>query len=119
MSNQSLLAIGLANSQEERSSMNRKEFVKITQRITRNLLTAAQTLEILELENPDMPVSPDVAAVIAEFDTATNAIADRIQRLINRPNSPLSAEDKAAFSAEVVKLQALGKDPEEPIPSNT
>lgn len=90
----------------------------ISQKITRNLLTAAQTLEILELENPEMPVSPDVAAVIAEFDTATNAIADRIQRLVNK-QSALSAEDKAAFAAEVSKLQALGKDPEEPVPTNT
>lgn len=62
-----------------------------------------------------MSVSPPVAALIQLFDTATDAIASRIQRLIDKQAS-LSEEDKAAFQGEIDKLNSLGKDPEEPVP---
>ena len=57
-------------------------------------------------------VSPDVQAILDAVDAATNAIAARIQALIDK--SGLSAEDKAAFAVEIDKLNALGKDPNVP-----
>lgn len=62
-----------------------------------------------------MAVSPAVAALITEFDTATDAIAARIQTLINNSGT-LSADDKAALQAEVDKLNLLGQDPNQPVP---
>lgn len=61
-------------------------------------------------------VDPKVAALIAEFDTATNAIAARIQRLIDAGG--LSPESQAALEGEVAKLTALGSDPEAPVPTS-
>lgn len=61
-----------------------------------------------------MAVSPAVAALIAKFDAATDAIAARIQRLIDA--GTLSAEDQAALQGEVDKLTTLGKDPDNPVP---
>lgn len=61
-----------------------------------------------------MPVDPKVAALITQFDAATNAIAARIQKLIDAGG--LNAESEAALQAEVTKLTALGADPEVPVP---
>lgn len=61
-----------------------------------------------------MPVDPKVAALITQFDAATNAIAARIQKLIDAGG--LNAESEAALQAEVTKLTALGADPEAPVP---
>lgn len=60
-------------------------------------------------------IDPKVAALIAEFDAATNAIAARIQRLIDAGG--LTAESQAAFQSEVDKLNALGADPAQPVPA--
>lgn len=54
-----------------------------------------------------MAVSKPVQDILDAVDAATNAIAARIQSLID--SSGLSAEEKAAFAAEVTELQALGK----------
>lgn len=62
-----------------------------------------------------MPVSADSQAIITAIDNATNAIAARIQALVNAQGS-MSADDKAAFQAEIAKLQALGADPNNPVP---
>lgn len=64
-----------------------------------------------------MAVDPKVAALITEFDTATDAIAARIQRLINAGG--LNADSQAALQAEVDKLNALGQDPQNPVPAGT
>lgn len=64
-----------------------------------------------------MPVSGPVAALIAEFDAATDAIAARIQKLIDN-SGQLSDEDKAALQGEVDKLNVLGQDPNNPVPAS-
>ncbi len=87
---------------------------KIALRIQSRMLAVSQALDIAELENPDMAVSAPVAALITEFDTATNAIAARIQKFINTPNP--TPDDIAALQAEVDKLTALGADPANPVP---
>ncbi len=65
-----------------------------------------------------MAVSADAANLITAFDTATDNIAARIQRLIDKPTVGLSPDDKAAFQAEVDKLNSLGQDPANPVPAN-
>ena len=59
-------------------------------------------------------VDPKVAALIVQFDEATNLIAVRIQKLIDAGG--LSTDSEAALTAEVAKLQALGADPSNPVP---
>ena len=54
-----------------------------------------------------MAVSKAVQDILDAVDAATNAIAARIQALID--SSGLSADEKAAFAVEVDKLNALGK----------
>lgn len=61
-----------------------------------------------------MAVSTTVAALIQQIDDATNAIAARIATLV--ANAGLSADDQAAFGVEIAKLQALGSDPNNPVP---
>lgn len=61
-----------------------------------------------------MAVDPKVADLITEFDTATDAIAARIQRLIDAGG--LSPESQAALQNEVDKLNQLGQDPNNPVP---
>lgn len=97
--------------------MTNIEALKIRQHTERVLLGITQALEIAELENPNMAVSADTAALITAFDTATDNIAARIQRLIDKSNT-LSADDKAALQGEVDKLNALGQDPANPVPAS-
>lgn|SRR5678816_89170 len=92
----------------EKSKKTNLEALKILHNIQRNLLRANQDLDIFESEDKDLPISDDVAAVLAAVDTATTAIADRIARLIAK--SGLSVEEKAAFQVEIDKLIAMGKD---------
>jgi hypothetical protein len=54
-------------------------------------------------------MSTETQALLKAIDDATNAIAARIQRLIDASNDPAL---NAALQAEVDKLVALGKDPE-------
>ncbi len=69
------------------------------------------------LKEPDMAVSPEAAALIQKFDAATDAIAARIAKLVANVSPPLSADDTAAFQSEIDKLNALGQDPANPVPS--
>jgi hypothetical protein len=94
--------------------MTNLEALRIWHRIQRRLLRIDQLAEIAELKEPDMAVDPKVAALIAQFDAATDKIAARIQKLIDAGG--LSAESQAALQSEVDKLNALGQDPENPIP---
>lgn len=53
-----------------------------------------------------------VADLLARIDTATNAIAAKIQALIDKANaagSATAADIAAALSPEVDKLEAMGK----------
>jgi len=62
-----------------------------------------------------MAVDPKVAELITKFDNATDAIAARIQRMIDAGG--LNPESQAALQAEVDKLNLLGQDPANPVPS--
>lgn len=98
--------------------MTNIEALKIAQRIERNLLRIRQMLDLSELQKggeADMPVSPQAAALISQFDDATNAIAARIAALVSAQPG-ISADDQAAFQAEVDKLKSLGADPNNPVP---
>ena len=92
------------------------EQLKILHRMEVRFLRIRQLLDLANLskEEQDMAVDPKVAALITQFDDATNAIAARIQKLIDAGG--LNADSEAALQAEVTKLQALGADPANPIP---
>lgn len=64
-----------------------------------------------------MAENPAVAAIITQFDAATDKIAARIQKLVDNAQG-LSTEDTAAFQAEIDKLNKLGEDPQNPIPAS-
>ncbi len=93
--------------------MTNLQLLKILHQIQRTLLAAEQALDLAELQQGETMVDPKIAAIITQFDTATNSIAARIQRLIDAGG--LSPESEAALQAEVAKLTELGKDPEAPI----
>jgi hypothetical protein len=92
-------------------------FIKHLQHAQMTILRMKHMLDINDLtdEEKNEMVDPKVAAIITEFDNATNAIAARIQRLID--GGGLNAESQAALQAEVAKLTALGSDPADPIPA--
>ena len=94
--------------------MKNLDALKILHRVQQNLLRVNQNLDLLESKETDLPISDDVAAVLAAVDTATTAIADRIARLLAKTG--LSAEEKAAFQVEIDKLTAMGKDDAIPQP---
>lgn len=64
-----------------------------------------------------MGIGVETAKVLAAIDAATTRIAERIQALIDA--SDLSSEEKAAFTVEIDKLNALGSDPANPVPKGT
>lgn len=97
--------------------MTNLEALLIQHKTERTLLTVRQALDVFALKekgDADKMLHPEVADLIAKFDTATNAIAARIQGLIS--SQGLSAEDKAALQTEVDNLTALGADPANPVP---
>ena len=96
--------------------MTKLEALKILHTFQRRMLCINQVLEIHELENPTDMVSPEVATLITGFDSATDGVAARIQRLLDRPTVSMNAEDKAAFQAEIDKLNLMGQDPANPLP---
>lgn len=96
--------------------MTNVELLRIMQRIQARMLHIAHLLDLAEEQKKETTmVDPKVAKLITEFDTATNAIAARIQKLIDAGG--LNAESESALQAEVDKLTALGADPEQPIPT--
>jgi len=95
--------------------MTNLEALIIEQRVTSRLLCIQQALDRSLLENPNMAVDPKVAELITKFDNATDAIAARIQRMIDAGG--LNPESQAALQAEVDKLNLLGQDPANPVPS--
>lgn len=62
-----------------------------------------------------MAVRQDIIDFAAKIDAATTAIGDRIQRLIDKSNT-LSTEEKAELQRISDGLDAMGKDPENPVP---
>lgn len=95
--------------------MTWEEWWIVAHRVETRLLKIKQALDKAEIQNEgkDQMVDPKVAKLIEEFDAATNAIAARIQALINAGG--LNAESEAVLQSEVDKLNALGKDPEAPV----
>ncbi len=90
--------------------MTKLEFHKLVFKVRRTLLHIDETLALADLKFKGQEgeiMSPDVADIIAAFDSATNAIASRIASLVASQGT-LSAEDKQAFADEVAKLNALG-----------
>lgn len=101
--------------------MTKLEALLIRQQTERYLLAINQSLDMIELKEKgeqNMAVSTDVAAIISAMNDATNAIASRIAALVAAAGT-LSADDKAAFATEVANLQALGADPNNPVPPAT
>lgn len=91
------------------------EELRILHKIQRTLLCIKQALDMSEAKQQgEIMVDPKVAALITEFDQATDKIAARIQNLID--NGGLNAESQAALQAEVDKLNLLGQDPNNPVP---
>lgn len=93
--------------------MTQMQTLQALHSIQDKLLAAAQGLDILLIKEKHMAVDPTITAVIAQIDDATNAIAARIQKLIDAANasgSVSAAEVVAALGPEVAKLQALGAD---------
>jgi len=87
--------------------MTKLEALSKLHKIQRVMLAAQQHLEISQLKGKDEMIDPTVAAVISALDTATTAVATRIQAIIdNPPNS--TADLIAALQPEVDKLNALG-----------
>lgn len=96
--------------------MTNLEALRIMQRIQARILHVNHLLDLAEEGKKETTmVDPKVAALITQFDSATNAIAARIQRLIDAGG--LNAESEAALQAEVDNLTKLGQDPNQPIPN--
>lgn len=99
--------------------MTQMQTLQFLYSIQHKLLDATQGLDTLLLKEKDNMVDPTITAVIADIDAASNAIAARIQKLIDAATSAGSvsaAEVVAALGPEVVKLKALGADPANPTP---
>jgi hypothetical protein len=97
--------------------MTTLQALHLMHRIQRRLLDIEQAMEIEDVrknQGENTMVDPQVAALIAKFDAATDKIAARIQTLIDAGG--LSAESAAALQAEVTKLEALGADQNDPVP---
>jgi hypothetical protein len=66
-----------------------------------------------------MAISQQILDLLARGDAATSAMAARIQKLIEAVGTGMSEQDvealKAALGAEADKLDALGKDPANPV----
>lgn len=90
------------------------ELVSLIYGQLRKLLDLEERLTLLLISRGEIDMSPEVAEILKAMDGATTRIAARIQRLIDK--SGLSADEKAAFAAEIESLNKLATDPTEPIP---
>ncbi len=96
--------------------MTNLEALRIMQRTEKRMLHIRHLLDLAEENDKETTmVDPKVAKLITEFDVATNAIAARIQKLID--GGGLNAESEAALQAEVDNLTKLGQDPAQPVPT--
>jgi hypothetical protein len=90
------------------------------QRVQRALLSIEQGLDIFDFKEKALMIDPSIAKLISAIDDATNAIAARLQRLIDAANaagSQSAGEIVAALQPEVARLTALGADPANPVPT--
>lgn len=91
--------------------MTNVELLQTLQRIQNSVAVMKQILDVEDLKKQGEAtmVDPKIAEIASLMDAATNAIAARIQRLIDAGG--LSPESEAVLRAEVANLQALGQDP--------
>src|SRR5665647_2064115 len=68
-----------------------------------------------------MAKQDQVDATLAELNDATNALAAKIQKLIDGqvPGDPVSQESLDALQVVADKLKAMGTDPTNPVPPVT
>lgn len=69
-----------------------------------------------------MPTKQDFDTLLTAVNDATNAIAARIQKLLDiiAAGGMTDAEEaqvKAGLEAAITQLQALGQDPQNPVPA--
>ena len=73
-----------------------------------------------DLRNLIMTTAAEFQVAFAKVDTATSAIAARIQALLDRPLSGMSAEEETALKAQfdvlVTSLEAMAVTPANPVP---
>ena len=72
--------------------------------------------EIIKGELTLMGLSQDSKDLLSKIDKSTTAIGDRIQRLLDNPNTT-EAEFRAALGPIAEHLDALGKDQANPFPT--
>lgn len=100
--------------------MTNAEALQFLHRMQRNLLLVDQGLNILTLKETSEMLDITISKIIQDLDTATNAVAARLQKLIDAAKAAGSlsvAEVVAALQPEVDRLTALGKDPSDPVPA--
>lgn len=78
-------------------------------------------VNLAQLKEAIMAISQDLQTVLTRIDTATNAIAARLDALAAKISTDMSAEDVAAvqatLTADADRLEAMGKDPANPAPN--
>lgn len=62
-----------------------------------------------------MALSKESKDLVKKLDTATSAIAARLKALLDKPNTT-EAEFRAELAPLATALEAMGKDPQDPIP---
>jgi hypothetical protein len=99
--------------------MTNREALQLLHITQRTVLFMAQQLDILELKEKHVALDPTVAKAIAALDTATTAVANRLQKLVDQANqqgSVSAAEIVAALQPEINRLTDLGADQANPVP---
>ena len=71
------------------------------------------------IKRMESKMSQEIEALCTEIDTATNAIAVVIQKLVDKLHVKPTVDpaDITALEAEIAKLNAMGVDPTDPIPT--
>ena len=75
---------------------------------------------LAKLEQVRKQMTEDTKKLIARFDAASNKVAAKLQKLIDlaaTQGSVTEAEVRAALEPEVAELEELGKDPNDPAPT--
>ena len=87
--------------------------------IQARILVVNQQLNTFDLQEKNAMIDPTVAKVIAEIDTDTTLVANRINKFISdaqTAGSASAAEVAAALQPLADHLAALGADPIAPVP---
>lgn len=93
-----------------------RRLLKVEERNEQALTEIKQALAALLAQGAQiMTMGQETLRVIQAIDAATTDIATRIERLI--ADADLTAEERAEFERLVARLQALGHDPENPVPA--